>query len=130
MSVPRGTGLALQVRNSGPVHRVRIRTADGLPDVELFDTAARRRPLTLMALTLRPEARKELAEVPRAERERLRTRLEEIATDPYGSHPGAKRLQGTPGFSVRQGDWRAIDRITGTGDTIVIRVRHRREVYR
>lgn len=68
--------------------------------------------------------------MPRAERDRLREKLEQIAAAPYGSHPGAKRLQGTPGFSVRQGDWRAIYRITGTGDIIVIRVRHRREVYR
>jgi mRNA-degrading endonuclease RelE of RelBE toxin-antitoxin system len=83
-----------------------------------------------MALDLRPEAQKELAGVPRAERERLRERLEQIAADPYGSHPGAKRLQGTSGFSVRQGDWRAIYRITGTGDIIVIRIRHKREVYR
>jgi mRNA interferase RelE/StbE len=83
-----------------------------------------------MALDLRPEAQKELAGVPKAERERLRERLERIALDPYGNHPDAKRLQGTPGFSVRQGDWRAIYRVTGSGDIIVIRVRHRREVYR
>jgi len=83
-----------------------------------------------MALDLRPEAQKEFADVPKADRDRLREKLEPIAADPYGSHPGAKRLQGTSGFSVRQGDWRAIYRITGTGDIIVIRVRHRREVYR
>jgi len=83
-----------------------------------------------MALDLRPEAQKELADVPKADRDRLREKLELIAADPYGRHPGAKRLQGTSGFSVRQGDWRAIYRITGTGDIIVIRVRHRREVYR
>jgi mRNA interferase RelE/StbE len=83
-----------------------------------------------MALDLRPEAQKELAGVPKAERERLRERLERIALDPYGNHPDAKRQQGTPGFSVRQGDWRAIYRVTGSGDIIVIRIRHRREVYR
>lgn len=77
-----------------------------------------------MALDLRPEAQRDLADVPRAERDRLRERLEPIAADPYGSHPGAKRPRGTSGFSVRQGDWRAIYRITGTGDIIVIRVRH------
>ena len=83
-----------------------------------------------MALDLRPEAQKELADVPKADRDRLREKLIQIPADPYGSHSGAKRLQGTSGFSVRQGDWRAIYRITGTGDIIVIRVRHRREVYR
>ena len=84
-----------------------------------------------MALDLRPEAQRDLADVLWAERDRLRERLEPVAADPYGSsHPGAKRLRGTSGFSVRQGDWRAIYRITGTGDIIVIRVRHRREVYR
>ena len=57
-----------------------------------------------MALDLRPEAQKELADVPKADRDRLREKLELIAADPYGRHPGAKRLQGTSGFSVRQGD--------------------------
>ena len=83
-----------------------------------------------MALNLRPEAQKELADMPMADRERFRDRLERIAADPYGSHPAAKRLQGTSGFSVRQGDLRAIYRITGAGDIVVIRVRNRREVYR
>ena len=83
-----------------------------------------------MALYLRPDAQKDLAAMPRVDRERLWDRLERIAIEPYGSHSGAKRLQGTPGFSVRQGDWRAIYRIAGSGDIIVIRVRPRREVYR
>jgi len=83
-----------------------------------------------MALDVRPNAQKQLAGVPKADRERLRERLEEIAKNPYGSHPDAKRLTGTPGFRVRQGDWRAVYRITGAGDVIVIHVGHRREVYR
>lgn len=91
------------------------------------------RPLaerSLMTLLVRPRAQKELAGVPKAERDRLRERLEKIAGAPYGTHPEAKRLKGTPGFSVRQGDWRAIYRIDGAGDVIVITVKHRREVYR
>jgi mRNA-degrading endonuclease RelE of RelBE toxin-antitoxin system len=83
-----------------------------------------------VVLYVRPEAQKELAVVPRLDREKLVARLEQIALDPFGNHPAAKRLQGTPGFSVRQGVWRAICRISGVGDVIVIRIRHRRKVYR
>lgn len=83
-----------------------------------------------MALLIQPKAAKELAQVPKDVRDRLRERLEEIAQDPYGRHPAAKRLQGGSGYSVRQGDWRAVYVINGRGDVEVIRVGNRREVYR
>jgi mRNA-degrading endonuclease RelE of RelBE toxin-antitoxin system len=69
--------------------------------------------------------------VPKDIWDRLKERLEAIARDPYGQHPGAKRLQGPQGgFAVRQDSWRAIYVITGRNDVEVIRVSHRREVYR
>lgn len=37
-----------------------------------------------------------------ADREALVDKLKEIAKDPYGWHPYAQRLQGTPGFSARE----------------------------
>jgi mRNA-degrading endonuclease RelE of RelBE toxin-antitoxin system len=84
-----------------------------------------------MALLIQPRVRKELAGVPHEIWDRLKERLEAIARDPYGHHPGAKRLQGSQGgFAVRQGNWRVIYVITGRDDVEVIRVAHRREVYR
>jgi mRNA interferase RelE/StbE len=82
-----------------------------------------------MSVSVRPEAQKQLAGLPKVDRDRLVERLEGIGADPYGNHPDAKRLKGTPGFRVRHGDWRAIYRIDGAGDVIVIEVKHRREAY-
>jgi mRNA interferase RelE/StbE len=79
-----------------------------------------------MTVDVRPEAQKQLAGVPKADRERL----ERIGADPYAQHPDATRLKGTPGFRVRQGEWRAIYRVDGAGNVIVVSVKHRREVYR
>jgi mRNA-degrading endonuclease RelE of RelBE toxin-antitoxin system len=83
-----------------------------------------------MALDVRPAAQKGLAGIPKAERDALVDKLKAIARDPYGNHPYAKRLKGTPGFSVRQGAWRAIYRITGNRDVIIIEAGPRGSVYR
>jgi mRNA interferase RelE/StbE len=83
-----------------------------------------------MALDVRPAAQKGLAGIPKAERDALVEKLRAIARDPYGLHPYAKRLQGTPGFSVRQGQWRAVYRITGNRDVIVIDAGPRGSIYR
>jgi mRNA interferase RelE/StbE len=83
-----------------------------------------------MALLVRPAAQKGLASIPKAERDALVDKLKAIADDPYGRHPYAKRLQGTPGFSVRQGPWRALYRIEGNRDVIVIDAGPRGSIYR
>jgi mRNA interferase RelE/StbE len=83
-----------------------------------------------MALLVRPAAQKGLAGIPKAERDALVEKLRAIANDPYGHHPSAKRLQGTAGFSVRQGSWRAVYRIDGNRDVIVIEVGPRGSIYR
>jgi mRNA-degrading endonuclease RelE of RelBE toxin-antitoxin system len=72
------------------------------------------------------EARKNL---PAEEWQRLKERLGRIAQDPHGRHPGVEALEGG-GYRVRQGDWRAIYDIDSRGDIEVIKVAHRREVYR
>jgi mRNA interferase RelE/StbE len=83
-----------------------------------------------MALLVRPAAQKGLAGIPKAHRDALVEKLKAVANDPYGRHPYAKRLQGTPGFSVRQGNWRAVYRIDGNHDVIVIEAGPRGSVYR
>jgi mRNA interferase RelE/StbE len=85
-----------------------------------------------MALLFTRDAQKRLASIPQAERGQIVKRLREIAADPAGRHPATTRLVNTEGaWRVRQGDWRAVYEISGEGeDVVVIRVGHRREVYR
>ena len=82
-----------------------------------------------MALVVRPAAVKGLASIPKAEREALVDKLKAIAMNPYGQHPSAKRLQGTAGFSVRQGHYRALYRVEGNRDVIVIDAGPRGSIY-
>jgi mRNA-degrading endonuclease RelE of RelBE toxin-antitoxin system len=83
-----------------------------------------------MALSVRPAAQKGLAGIPKADREALVDKLKAIAADPYGKHSSAKRLQGTAGFSVRQGNYRALYSIAGNRDVIVIDAGPRGSIYR
>ncbi len=78
-----------------------------------------------------PKAAKDLKGVPPDDRKRLEDRLAEIAGSPHRQYPGVRPLKGADGvFRVRQGDWRAVYTVTPRGDVRVLRVRHRREVYR
>jgi mRNA interferase RelE/StbE len=83
-----------------------------------------------MALLVRPAAQKGLAGIPKAERDALVEKLRAIEKDPFGQHPYAKRLQGTPGFSVRQGNFRAVYRIMANRDIMVTEAGPRGSVYR
>jgi mRNA interferase RelE/StbE len=80
-----------------------------------------------MALRIEPKAVKAAKGLPRQDWDRLKERLERIARDPHGNHSDVEPYEG--GYRVRHGDWRAIYVITG-GDVVVIKVGHRREVYR
>lgn len=84
-----------------------------------------------MALILPRDAIKALAAMPTKERAQLRGRLQAIAADPTGRHPGVEALQGKPHgrFRARQGEWRAIFSIEGA-DVVVERIGNRKEVYR
>jgi mRNA interferase RelE/StbE len=82
-----------------------------------------------MALLIQPKAARAAKGMPRQDWDRLKERLERIAREPYGNHPGVERLTGG-GYRVRHGVWRAVYDITGRGDVEVIKVAHRREVYR
>jgi mRNA-degrading endonuclease RelE of RelBE toxin-antitoxin system len=83
-----------------------------------------------MALLILPKAAKEAKGMPQLDWDRLKERLERIARDPGGNHQDVTPLSGTDGYRVRQGDWRAIYEITPQGDVNVVKVGHRREVYR
>ncbi len=79
---------------------------------------------------VRPAAQKGLAGIPKADRDARVVKLRAIAADPFGPHPSAKRLQGPPGFAVRQGGWRAVHRIDGNRIAIVIDAGPRGRIYR
>ena len=75
-----------------------------------------------MRLILSPAATKALSKVPHKDGAGLLAKLQQVANDPMGQHPWAKRLTDQPGFRVRQGDWRAIHRLDhDTAEMIVDR---------
>lgn len=81
-------------------------------------------------LVWKPSAERELRKLPREAIARLVSLAESLAANPYP--PGAKKLSGTEhAYRVRTGDYRLIYEVHG-GELIVqvIRVGHRREVYR
>ncbi len=84
-----------------------------------------------MPVVYDPRAIRDLKAIPQADRRRLEERLEVIASAPHQHHLNVRPLHGDPGvFRVRHGVWRAVYTITPNGDVRVLRVRHRREVYR
>ena len=80
-------------------------------------------------LLIKPSAAKELEAVPRKDRRRLATRMRDLAEQPRP--PGAEKLSGHDLYRVRQGDYRILYEIVDHDLTVtVIKVGHRREVYR
>jgi len=84
-----------------------------------------------MRLLFSPAAARALARMPRKEGAALLAKLRQVADDPMGKHPWARRLTNQPGFRLRQGDWRAVYRLDPeAGEMIVDRIARRDEVYR
>ncbi len=78
-----------------------------------------------------PAAAKALTKAPKKMATDLVAKLQQVAADPTGQHPWAKRLTDQPGFRARQGDWRAIYRLdNAAGEMIVDRIAKRDEVYK
>lgn len=61
---------------------------------------------------------------------RLRQHIDRLAQDPFP--PGAKKLHAEePYYRIRVGDYRVIDQVEGQQfRVIVVKIGHRREVYR
>ncbi len=80
-------------------------------------------------LRIKPSAAKELEDVPRKDRRRLAARMRELADEPRP--PGAEKMSGHDLYRVRQGNYRILYEIIDNDLTVtVIKVGHRREVYR
>jgi mRNA interferase RelE/StbE len=82
-------------------------------------------------IEISPAAAAQFAKMPQSAASGLISRLETVATKPFGSYPWAKRLQGMAAYRVRAGDYRAIYRIDTETQTIVVtKAGHRKDVYR
>jgi mRNA interferase RelE/StbE len=78
---------------------------------------------------IKASAAKELETVPLRDRRRLVTRIGRLAEDPRP--PGCEKLTGAERYRIRQGPWRVLYTIADEVVTVVVvKVGHRREVYR
>jgi len=73
-------------------------------------------------------AQKELADLPKADYERVRDAVAALAEDPRPS--GCKKLVGREGWRIRSGDYRAIYETDDAQKKVtVLHIGHRRDVY-
>ena len=83
-----------------------------------------------MAVIIPPDVLKQLAAIPKVDRQRLLHALDSVAADPAGRFPFVTEMVGQKGvWRLRKGNWRAVFRIRGS-DLVLDRIGHRREVYR
>jgi mRNA interferase RelE/StbE len=76
-----------------------------------------------------PGAQKQLARLPKGDYAAVRDAILALAQDPRP--PGCTKLTGREGWHIRHGDYRVIYEIDDPAQRVtVLRVRHRREVYR
>ncbi|MCI0353667.1 MAG: type II toxin-antitoxin system RelE/ParE family toxin [Acidobacteria bacterium] len=80
-------------------------------------------------IRFKPSAERELRKLPREIQDRIGAKLEQLRVDPFLS--GVQKLQGDPAYRARVGDYRIVfDVFHRELVILVIRVGHRREVYR
>jgi mRNA-degrading endonuclease RelE of RelBE toxin-antitoxin system len=83
-----------------------------------------------MQITWARAATKEFELLPKAKRTAILEALSRFAAEPFGSHPNAKPLKGTDGAArLRIGDYRVV-LVRAKGVIDVVKVSHRKEVYR
>ncbi|MBZ5561673.1 MAG: type II toxin-antitoxin system RelE/ParE family toxin [Acidobacteriia bacterium] len=80
-------------------------------------------------LSIKPSAVKELEAIPKIDRQRIVRRIQALSEDVRP--PGCEKLSGEEKYRVRQGWYRIIYSIDDqTREVLVVKVGHRREVYR
>ena len=80
-------------------------------------------------LRVRPSVAKDLRGIPKADVQRILTRMEALRDDPRA--PGCEKLSGVELYRVRQGAYRIVYEIHDAWIVVeVIRIGHRGEVYR
>jgi len=77
----------------------------------------------------KPSADRDLRKLPPEIQARIGAKLNQLAEDPF--LPGVEKLKGDPGYRARVGDYRIVfDVFRRELAILVIRVGHRRQVYR
>jgi mRNA interferase RelE/StbE len=84
-----------------------------------------------MKFIFSPAAVKALTKLPAKDGAALMSKLKQVAENPAGQHPWAKRLTAHPGFRIRHGDWRAIYNLNfDAGKMTVEKIAKRDEAYK
>lgn len=72
-------------------------------------------------LIVSPAALRELALLPRQDRDNLLSKAETFAADPFAAHPWATTLRGMADrVRIRQGDWRGVMLLVRASETAVL----------
>jgi len=80
-------------------------------------------------LLIKPSAAKDLEALPLKDRKRIVAKIQRLGSNPRPD--GAEKLSGQDKYRLRQSDYRVLYSIDDTQATVVIvRIGHRREVYR
>lgn len=81
------------------------------------------------SLFLKPSAVKELEALPLADRRRIVSRIRSLAGQPRPH--GSEKLSGEVKYRIRQGTYRVLYTIDDAAhEVVVVRIAHRRDVYR
>lgn len=74
-------------------------------------------------------AENELLQLDKKLAKRILDKINLLANDPYGQN--SQKLGGGKGYRIRVGDYRIVYTVDKTAKTVtVVRIRHRRDVYR
>jgi mRNA interferase RelE/StbE len=80
-------------------------------------------------LQLLPSVKKDIQKIPKDDLKKILARMESLRDDPRP--PGSTKLSGLDYYRVRQGNYRIVYEIQDTRlVVIVIKVGHRRDIYR
>jgi mRNA interferase RelE/StbE len=86
------------------------------------------------SLDVRKSATKEIAALPKRECRAIVHAIEALATEALATEPrphGSEKLSGDDKYRIRHGDYRVVYEVDDAGKRVtIVRVAHRREVYR
>ena len=81
------------------------------------------------SLLIKPSAARELEDLPAKERHRIIARIQKLAGDPRP--PTCEKLAGEEKYRLRQGHYRILYSVDDAAqDVTVVKIGHRRDVYR
>lgn len=74
-------------------------------------------------------AEKDILALEKITAQRIASKITQLADNPYPE--GSKKLEGGKGYRIRMGDYRIVYLVDKTNKMVtIIKVKHRREVYR